>query len=70
MSQSEYEHECSRAELLGIERPTWEEFCEKQKSQKVEEKNEAVALDKDDGEIELDPALAEVCSLSLYLVFN
>lgn len=32
MLEAEYEHECCRAELLGLPRPTWDEFLTQRKA--------------------------------------
>jgi len=37
MDRVEYEHEVSRAELLGIQPPSWEEFSEQQKNKPPQE---------------------------------
>lgn len=40
MAEGTYEYECMRAELLGIEKPDYDEFLQKQKEKEVQEVQE------------------------------
>lgn len=40
MAEGTYEYECERAELLGIEKPDYDEFMERQRAQKATEVQE------------------------------
>lgn len=63
--KAEYEHECSRAELLGLPKPIWDEFI-KSKNQiaaEIEEK-------KDEVQIEEIEAESKRVSLVIFLIIN